>query len=92
MNLSRSRLKEGILLRDAVQSAKRIFQIGSQQRSTEQFRRACELVRSGRVGQLQRVEIGLPVDPTAPDQPEQPIPQNLDYDHWLALRIFWCNA
>jgi predicted dehydrogenase len=76
-------LAEGVLLRDEAQKSGRIIQVGSQQRSTEQFRRACELVRSGRVGQLRRVEIGLPIDPTAPDDPEQPVPPNLDYDRWL---------
>ena len=74
---------EGILLRDAVVRSGRIFQLGSQQRSSVQFRRACELVRSGRVGRLQRVEIGLPVDPTAPDEPVQAVPARLDYDRWL---------
>jgi predicted dehydrogenase len=76
-------VEEGIILRDAVQRYGRVFQLGSQQRSTSQFRLACELVRSGRVGRLARVEIGLPLDPTAPDQPEQPVPPNLDYDRWL---------
>jgi predicted dehydrogenase len=74
---------EGVLLREAVATSGRIFQVGSQQRSTVQFRRACELVRSGRVGRLRRVEIGLPIDPTKPDDPEQPVPANLDYDRWL---------
>jgi hypothetical protein len=32
---------------------------------------------------ITRVEIGLPIDPTKPDEPEQPIPANLDYDRWL---------
>ena len=60
--------------------------MGSQQRSwgeTQQFRKAYECVRSGRVGRLQQVEIGLPTDPTAPDDPEQPVPPNLNYDLWL---------
>lgn len=74
---------EGVLLRAAVLKSGRIFQLGSQQRSSTQFRRACELVRSGRVGRLQRVEIGLPIDPTAPDEAPQPVPANLDYDRWL---------
>jgi myo-inositol 2-dehydrogenase / D-chiro-inositol 1-dehydrogenase len=74
---------EGVLLREAIAKSGRIFQLGSQQRSVAQFRRACELVRSGRVGRLQRVEIGLPIDPTAPDEPRQPVPANLDYDRWL---------
>jgi predicted dehydrogenase len=79
-------LAEGILLRDAVVKSGCIFQIGSQQRSwgpDYQFRKACEFVRSGRVGQLQRVEIGLPIDPTAPDDPPQPVPPNLNYERWL---------
>jgi len=68
---------------DTVTNAKRILQVGSQQRSSEQFRKACEYVRSGRVGRLTRVEIGLPRDVTKPDDPEQPVPANLNYDAWL---------
>ncbi|MDB6106651.1 MAG: iolG 1, partial [Gammaproteobacteria bacterium] len=41
---------EGILLRDLIAKTGRIVQVGSQQRSTAQFRFACELVRSGRIG------------------------------------------
>jgi myo-inositol 2-dehydrogenase / D-chiro-inositol 1-dehydrogenase len=74
---------EGVLVRDAVQKSGRIVQIGSQQRSMPQFRRAAELVRAGRIGAIRRVEIGLPVDPTQPDPPAQPVPANLDYDAWL---------
>lgn len=84
--------EEGVLLRDAIAKTDRIFQLGSQQRSwknnnsrvpDEQFRRAVEFVRSGRVGRLKEVEIGLPTDPTAPDNPRQPVPAHLDYDMWL---------
>ncbi len=74
---------EGIALRAAVEQSGRILQVGSQQRSWTQFRQACELVRSGRVGRVQAVEIGLPVDPTAPDNPPQPVPANLNYNTWL---------
>jgi predicted dehydrogenase len=77
---------EGVVLTQAIVKSGRVFQLGSQQRGSSpwpQFRRACELVRSGRVGRLQRVEIGLPVDPTAPDNPPEPVPPNLNYEHWL---------
>jgi len=74
---------EGVLVRDAVKKSGRIVQIGSQQRSMQQFRLAAELVRSGRIGAVQRVEIGLPIDPTQPDPPSEPVPANLDYDAWL---------
>jgi myo-inositol 2-dehydrogenase / D-chiro-inositol 1-dehydrogenase len=78
--------EEGLILRDAIVKSDRIFQLGSQQRSwgpSEQFRKGCEFVRSGRVGQLKAVEIGLPIDPTKPDDAEQPVPSNLNYDTWL---------
>ena len=77
---------EGMLLREAVKKSDRIVQVGSQQRSWgphEQFRKACEFVRSGRVGNLRQVEIGLPVDPTKPDDPPQTVPPNLNYERWL---------
>ena len=74
---------EGVILREAVRKSSCILQVGSQQRSWTQFRQACELVRSGRVGRVRYVEIGLPLDPTKPDEPEQPVPPNLDYERWL---------
>ena len=74
---------EGVLLRDTVARTGVVLQVGSQQRSWDQFRRACELVRSGRLGRIHRVEIGLPVDPTKPDDLEQSIPPNLHYRDWL---------
>jgi predicted dehydrogenase len=76
-------IAEGILIRDLVAKTGRIVQVGSQQRSTAHFRLACELVRSGRIGQVRRVEIGLPIDPTQRDDAQQPIPANLEYDRWL---------
>ena len=59
------------------------FQIGSQQRSSEQFRYAAELVRNGRIGKLQTVYVGLPGDPPGGDTKEMPVPANLNYDMWL---------
>ena len=76
-------IAEGRALSDAVHRSGRIFQIGSQQRSSPQFRYAAELVRNGRIGQLKTVEIGLPGDPSGNDEPVMPVPKNLDYDAWL---------
>jgi predicted dehydrogenase len=76
-------LEEGEHLRDDVLKKGNIFQVGSQQRSWQQFREASQLVRSGRVGQVRQVEIGLPADPTEADHSEQPVPANLDYNQWL---------
>ncbi|MCG6922708.1 MAG: Gfo/Idh/MocA family oxidoreductase [Acidobacteria bacterium] len=79
-------IAEGRALSDAIHRTGRILQVGSQQRSTSpwpQFRRACELVRNGRIGELRGVKIGLPGDPSGPEEPEMPVPPNLDYDQWL---------
>jgi hypothetical protein len=76
-------IAEGRAVSDAVRKSGRIFQIGSQQRSSPQFRYAAELVRNGRIGKLQTVKIGLPGDPSGPVEPEMPVPANLNYDMWL---------
>lgn len=76
-------IAEGRAVSNAVHRTGRIFQIGSQQRSWTQFRRAVELVRNGRIGQVKTVEIGLPGDPAGKDEPEMPVPKNLNYEMWL---------
>jgi predicted dehydrogenase len=76
-------ISEGRLLSDVVKRTGRIFQIGSQQRSSPQFRYAAELVRNGRIGQLKTVYVGLPGDPSGDEEPEMPVPKNLNYDMWL---------
>jgi predicted dehydrogenase len=76
-------IAEGRALSNAVQRTGRILQIGSQQRSSPQFRYAAELVRNGRIGQLKTVQIGLPGDPSGDVELEMPVPKNLNYDMWL---------
>jgi predicted dehydrogenase len=76
-------ISEGRILSDIVQRKNVILQMGTQQRSSEQFRIAAELVRNGRIGKLHTVKIGLPGDPSGPETEEMPIPVNLDYDMWL---------
>ncbi len=77
-------ISEGRIVSDIVQKSGVKFQIGSQQRSSEQFRYAAELVRNGRIGQLKTVYVGLPGDPSGDEEPEMPVPLNLNYDMWLA--------
>jgi len=76
-------LAEGRQVSDIVRAKNRAFQIGSQQRSSAQFRLACELVRNGRIGKVHTVKIGLPVDPSGEEEPEMPVPPNLNYAMWL---------
>jgi len=76
-------IAEGRALSNAVHKSGRILQIGSQQRSSQQFRYAAELVRNGRIGTLKKVYVGLPGDPGGDEEPEMPIPSGLNYDAWL---------
>jgi len=74
---------EGRLLSDVVRRQGVILQVGTQQRSSPQFRIAAELVRNGRIGKIHTVRIGLPGDPPGGNPKEMPVPQNLNYDMWL---------
>lgn len=77
-------IAEGRIISNVVQKSGVKFQIGSQQRSTEQFRYAAELVRNGRIGDLKKVYVGLPGDPPGGKKDQMPVPGNLNYDLWLA--------
>jgi predicted dehydrogenase len=81
-------IPEGRAMSDTVHRYGRIFQTGSQQRSDHNFRRACELVRNGRIGKLHTVRCGLPGGTPDiskqgnRDKPER-VPDGFDYDMWL---------
>ena len=76
-------LREGRMMCDAQVRNGRIWQTGSWQRSVENFRFACELVRNGRIGKVMRCEVGLPTGVgIGPVKFKDPPPQ-LDYDFWL---------
>jgi len=76
-------IAEGQAIVRAVRRHGRVWETGSWQRSTAHFRHACELVRNGRVGRLQRVEVGIGIGPTLAPQPILPVPKTLDYERWL---------
>jgi len=76
-------IREGRAMCDAVHRYGRIWQTGSQQRSSGNFHRACELVRNGRIGKVHKVEVGLPTGGGTGNNPIQPVPEGLDWDFWL---------
>jgi len=85
-------IAEGRAVADAVNRSGRIFQIGSQQRSSPQFRYAAELVRNGRIGRLQTVKIGLPGDPSGPVEPEMPVPPVNIVFRWPTTSSYFCAS
>jgi predicted dehydrogenase len=76
-------ITEGRLLSDIVHRQGTILQVGTQQRSSAQFRRAAELVRNGRIGKVHTVKVGLPGDPGGPVFETGPVPANLNFDMWM---------
>jgi len=74
---------EGRLLSDIIHRRGIILQVGTQQRSSSQFRRAAELVRNGRIGKVHTVKVGLPGDPSGPVFESGPVPENLNFDMWM---------
>ena len=81
-------IAEGRAMSDAVKKYKRVFQTGSQQRSDSNFRRACELVRNGRIGKVKTVRVGLPggrpdYAKTADHKKPEAVPKGFEYDLWL---------
>ena len=53
-------IAEDWALRKEVHRHKRVFQFGTQQRSSRTFRLACELVRNGRIGKLKHINVWAP--------------------------------
>lgn len=81
-------LHEGRALCDAVKRYGRIWQTGSWQRSVANFHQAAELVFSGRIGKVKKIEVGLPSGHhdfagTGGQETLGPPPEHLDYDFWL---------
>jgi predicted dehydrogenase len=76
-------IREGRAICDAVKKYGVVWQTGSQQRSGGKFRRACELVRNGRIGKLYKVEVGLPDGGGTDVKSLLDVPPELDWDFWL---------
>jgi len=76
-------IAEGRALCDTIWRYGRVFQIGTQLRSLPKVRYACELVRNGRIGKLERIRTFLPAAPSIEPQVAMPVPENLDYEMWL---------
>jgi len=77
-------IDEGKVLVQSIRKYKRVFQTSTEDRSLPMYHRLAELVRNGRIGKLQRIEVILPRQPTMPGDPTpQPVPPDLDWEMWL---------
>jgi len=76
-------IKEGRAMVNAARKYNRVLQTGSMQRSWDDFRRACELVINGYVGEIKKVLVNVG-DPARPcDLEGEPVPGYLDWNRWV---------
>lgn len=76
-------IRESVLLMDAVKKSGCIVQTGSQQRSSREFRVACELARNGVIGKIDHGFVNFGGPGKACDLPEEKAEPGLDWDMWL---------
>jgi len=77
-------IDEGKILIETIRKHHRVFQTSTEDRSLPEYHRMAELVRNGRIGRLQRIEVILPKQPNGPGDPTpQPVPPDFDWDMWL---------
>ncbi|MDB4665177.1 Gfo/Idh/MocA family oxidoreductase [Verrucomicrobia bacterium] len=75
-------IDEGKRLVSTAEITSRVLQTGSQQRSDARFRLACELVRNGRIGKLEKVHVHLPAGRHGGPFPSSEVPKDLDWEFW----------
>ena len=70
---------------DAARKYKRIVQVGQQQRSGRLWKDIMDRIKSGKIGQLRKVQIwaNFNYGVGRPIIPDSPIPEGVDFDMWL---------
>lgn len=76
-------IDEGRRLAAAVNQSGIVLQTGTQQRSSQRFRLACELVRNERIGKLKSANVWLPAGLREGPFTTSAAPATLDWDFWL---------
>jgi predicted dehydrogenase len=76
-------IHEAVEVMRAVDASHRVLQTGSMQRSSKEFRVACELVRNGAIGKITHVECSFGDPAVHCDLPEEPLEPGLDWNLWI---------
>jgi predicted dehydrogenase len=76
-------IREARELVRAVRKHRRVFQVGSMQRSSREFRRACQLVRNGALGKIQEIHVAVGGPGRWCDLPAEAMEPGLDWNLWL---------
>lgn len=76
-------IDEGKQIIKALEQTDRVMQVGTQQRSMEQFVKAVALARAGRLGTVEKVTVGIDRAPYSEAIPTATPPSGLDWNLWL---------
>ena len=76
-------IQEALKMVKVARNTNRVVQVGTQQRSSEEFQKAIELVRSGAIGHIEKIYARVGDPPKPFDLPEMPVPGNLNWNLWL---------
>lgn len=80
-------IDEGKTIRETVRKTERVVQVGSWQRSDSRFRLAVEMVRQGRLGQLQRVDVVLGKNVQGGPFTRRTVPGHFNWNLWQGQTV-----
>ena len=78
-------INEGKQIIKVLDETKRVFQVGTQQRTEmgKRFIQAVAVIRSGRIGKIRKVICDIGGAPTCGAIPKSPVPSGLNWEMWL---------
>ena len=78
-------IEEGRQIIKVIDKTKRVFQVGTQQRSEmgQRFLKAIALIRDGRIGKVEKVTCDIGGSPRSGPLKTAPVPEGLDWNMWL---------
>ncbi|MGN7786701.1 Gfo/Idh/MocA family protein [Niabella sp. 22666] len=81
-------IAEGRAMVNATRKHKRVFQTGSMQRSSYNFRQAAELVANNYIGKIKEINVSVGEPVMQCDLPSLPTPEYLDWDLWIGPSMY----
>ncbi len=78
-------IDEGKQIRKVLEETKRVFQVGTQQRTemNQRFLKAIAMIRDGRIGKVKKVTCAIGGAPTGGPFEPMPVPKELNWEMWL---------
>ena len=76
-------IAQDLACREVIKRYDRVFQYGTEARSRAACRLGCELVRSGRIGEIREIRVKAPNSIRGGSTTPRPVPGELHYDLWL---------